>query len=94
MDAEIRLLRALIHSLEGQVSATAANDPGRFALIRLIRELTDSLSRVFRASRAVPASNRDPNLDDLGDGAELAQPRGQRDGTHNAPPAPQADAGA
>jgi hypothetical protein len=94
MDGEIRLLRALIHSLESQVSAMAANDRSRPALIRLIRELTDSLSRVFRASRAVPATNRDQNLDELADAGEVNHPQGQPDGTHDPPPARQADAGA
>jgi hypothetical protein len=89
--SEIVLLRGLIHSLEVRVSAPAGDDQSRFALIRLIRDLTDSLARLFRASQAVPASDPSANLDALGDAAEIILSGGQTDGTHDAPPARQAD---
>jgi hypothetical protein len=94
LNPEISLLRALIHSLESQVSATAGDDQSRLTLIRLIRDLTDSLSRVFRASHALPASSPNTNLDDLGKASELILSQGQTDGTHDAPPAPPASPGA
>jgi hypothetical protein len=95
LDGEIALLRALIQALAGQVSATTGDDRTRFALIRQIRELVDSVSRAYRASHAGSASQRDKPTDArFVEMSEERRTRGDSHGASDRPPAPPADAGA